>query len=131
MTEKLRSRNADGSLYRGQVEVVLSQSQEQFLHVGDVEGEMDVEDDGVVDVGGNAVQALDDLVDDFDDLPWSSAASLTHNQHLEKARECTESSERDRVLAHRYLMDQEARSKSEKIRPVSSLSRTSSTRGSW
>ena len=80
---------------------MLSQAQEELLHVNDVKGGVGVEDDDVIEVGS---PTPDDLVDDLDELPWSSAASLWHNQPLEETRGCPESSERYRVLMHSYLM---------------------------
>ena len=53
-----------------------------------------VEADDVIKVGNDAVDAVDDLVDDFDEQPWSSTASLRHNHPLEEARGCAENSER-------------------------------------
>ena len=38
-------------------------------------GGVDVEDDHVVEVGSDAVEAFDDLVNDLDEPPWSSVAS--------------------------------------------------------
>ena len=65
---------------------MLSQAQEELLHVSDVKGGVSVEDDDVTEVGSKAVEALDDLVDDLDEPPWSSAASLRHYQPLEETR---------------------------------------------
>ena len=45
---------------------MLSQAQEELLHVSDVKGEVGVEDDDVIEVGRDVVEALDDLVDDLD-----------------------------------------------------------------
>ena len=89
---------------KGKAEDVLWQVQEEILHISDVTGGVGVEDDAVVEVGSDAVEALDDLVDDLDEPPWSSAASLWHSQPLEETRGCAESSERCRVLVHCYLM---------------------------
>ena len=88
VTKEIRIRGADGSLLRGKLEVVLSQAQEELLHVIDVEGGVGVEDDDVVEVGSNAVEAFDDLVDDLDEPPWSNAASLCHCQPLEETCGC-------------------------------------------
>ena len=82
---------------------MISQAQEEPLHVSDVKGGVGAEDDDVIEEGSNAVEALDDLVDDLDKSPWSSAASLWHYQPLEETRGCAESSERYRVM-HCYLV---------------------------
>ena len=83
---------------------MLSQAQEEFLHVSDVKGGVGVEDDDAINVGSNAVEALDDLVDDLDEPPWSRAASLWHYQPLEETRGCAEGIKRYRVRIHCYLM---------------------------
>ena len=62
VTEEIRIRGADGSLRRGKLGVVLLQAQEECLHFRDVTGGIGVEDDDVVEVGSDAVEALDDLV---------------------------------------------------------------------
>ena len=80
----------------GKLEVVLSQTQEEVLHVSDVKGGVGIK--GVVEVSSDAVVALDDRVDDLDEPPWSSVASLWHHQSLEEVRGCAESSERYRIL---------------------------------
>ena len=41
-----------------------------------------VEDDDVVDVGNDAAEAFDNVVDDLDEPPWSSAASLWHKRRM-------------------------------------------------
>ena len=69
-----------------------------------MEGGVVIEDDHVVEVSSDAVKALDDLVDDLDESPWSSAAPLWHHQLLEEARGCAESRERNRVLVYCYLV---------------------------
>ena len=51
---------------------MLSHAQEELLHISSVKGGVDVEDDDVIEVGS---PTPDDLVDDLDELPWSSAAS--------------------------------------------------------
>ena len=51
-----------------------------------MKGGVGAEDDDVIEEGSNAVEALDDLVDDLDKSPWSSAASLWHYQPLEETR---------------------------------------------
>ena len=63
-----------------------------------------IEDDQVFEVSSDAVETVDDLVDDLDEPPWGSTSPLWHHQPLEEARECAESSERYRVLVHRYLV---------------------------
>ena len=83
---------------------MLSQAQEELLHVNDVKGGVGVEDDDVFQVGSNAVEALDDLDDDLDEQPWSSDTFLRHYQPLEETRGSGGSSERYRVLMHCYLM---------------------------
>ena len=83
---------------------MISQAQEEPLHVSDVKGGVGAEDDDVIEEGSNAVEALDDLVDDLDKSPWSSAASLWHYQPLEETRGCAESREGYRALMHYYLM---------------------------
>ena len=50
----------------------------------DVKGGAGVENDDVVEVGSDAVEGFDDLVDDFDEPPWSSAASLWHASHSKR-----------------------------------------------
>ena len=70
-----------------------------------MKGEIGVEDGDVVEVRGDAVEVVDDLADDFDEPPSSSAASLRHNQPLEEGRGCAESSERYCVLVRRSLME--------------------------
>ena len=67
-------------------------------------GEVGVDNDDVVEVGSDAVEASDDLVDDLDERLGNSAASLSPNQPLEERRGCAESSEGYRVLGHCYLM---------------------------
>ena len=69
-----------------------------------MEGGVVIEDDHVVEVSSDAVKALDDLVDDLDESPWSSVASLWHHQSLEEVRGCAESSERYRILVHCWLV---------------------------
>ena len=69
MTEEIRIRGADDAVRRVKLEVVLSQAQEELLHVGDVRGGVGVEDDHIVEVGSDAVGALADLVDGLDELP--------------------------------------------------------------
>ena len=76
-----------------------------MLHISDMKGGVDVEDNDVVELGNDAVEAFDNFVDDLDEPPWTSAASLCHNQPLEDKRGCAESSERYRVLVHYYLME--------------------------
>ena len=56
-----------------------SQAQEKILHFSDVKVGIGVEDDGVVDVGSDTVEACDDLVDDLDEPLSSSAASSWHD----------------------------------------------------
>ena len=68
-----------------------------------MKGDIGGEDDGVVDVVRDALEAFDGLVHDLDEPPWSSAASLWYNHPLEEARSGVESSERHRVVV-RYLM---------------------------
>ena len=92
VTKEIRIRGADGSLLRGKLEVVLSQAQEELLHVIDVEGGVGVEDDDVVEVGSDVVETIHDLVDDLDEPSLSSADSLRHYQSLEETRGCAESS---------------------------------------
>ena len=82
---------------------MLSQAQEELLHISDVKGRVGLKDDDVVEVGSDTVEALDDLVDDLDETPWRNAASLWRNQPLEEARGRAESSERYRVLMNCYL----------------------------
>ena len=79
---------------------MFSQSQNQFLHIGDVKGGVGVEEDDVVEVGSDAVEDVDDLVDNLNEPPWSSAASLRHKQPLKEVRGCTASTERCRVFVH-------------------------------
>ena len=67
-------------------EIVLSKLPKALLYVGDVGGEIGVGDDNFVEVGSDAVEAVDDLVDDFHEPPSRRAASLRHNQPLEKVR---------------------------------------------
>ena len=87
---------------------MLSQAQKKILHIGDVKEGVDGEDDGIVEVGSDGVDdfadLVDDLVDDLDEPPWSSAVSLWHNQPHEETRGCAESGERYRVLVHFDLM---------------------------
>ena len=82
--------------------------QEESIHIDDVKGGVGVEDDVVVEVGSDAVEAFHVLVDDLDELPWSSAAFLWHNKPLEEARGVVERSEGYRVLVHRYLAKRRA-----------------------
>ena len=74
------------------------QAQEEILPVCDVKGGVGIEDDHVVEVSSDAVEALDDLVDDLDEPSRSSAAPLWHHQPLEEAPE------RYRVLVHCNLV---------------------------
>ena len=60
------------------LEVVISQAQEELTHICDVNGGVGVNDDDVVVVGSDAVEALDDLVEDLH----------------EQTRECAEINER-------------------------------------
>ena len=69
----------------------------------DVKRGVGVEDDDVVEVG-SAVESFDNLADDLDEPPWSSAASLRHNQPHEMTLGCAESSVRYRALLHCCLM---------------------------
>ena len=52
----------------------------------------------------DAVEALDDLVNDLDEPPWSSAASLWQTQTLEETRGCAESCEMYRVFVYCFLI---------------------------
>ena len=79
-------------------------SRENSIIFGGVKGGVGVEDDGVIEIGSEAVEALDDLVDDLDEPPWSRAASLWHYQPLEETRGCAEGIKRYRVRIHCYLM---------------------------
>ena len=87
---------------------MVSQTQEEVLHVSDVKGGVGVEDDHVVEVSSDAVEAFDGLVDDLEEPPWSGDASLLHHQPLEEAHGCKESSERYRVLVHCCLVKRRA-----------------------
>ena len=98
VTEEICVRGAEGGLCRGKLEVVLSHTQEEALHVRDLKGGVGIEDNHVVEVSSDAVESLDDLVDDLDEPPWSSADPLRHHQPLEEAHGCAESSERCVVL---------------------------------
>ena len=84
---------------------MLSQAQEDLLHISDVKGGVGIEDDDVVEVGSDAVEALDELVDDLDEPPRRSAASLWHNQPLEESHGCAES--RYEVSCPRALLSDE------------------------
>ena len=48
---------------------MLSQTQEEVPHVSDVKRGDGVEDDHVVEVRSDAVEAFDDLIDDRDEPP--------------------------------------------------------------
>ena len=56
-------------------EVVVSHAEENVLRICGVKSGVGVEHDDV-EVGSDAVKAFDKLVDDLDEPPWSSAASL-------------------------------------------------------
>ena len=54
---------------------MLSQAQQERLHVSDVKGGVGVEDDDVIEVDSDVIGDLDD---DLYEPSWSSAASLWH-----------------------------------------------------
>ena len=67
--------------------------QEELLHISDVKGGVGIEDDDVVEVSSDAVEALGDLDNGLVEPPWSSVTSLWHNQSPKETRGCIQNSE--------------------------------------
>ena len=113
----------------GKFKAVFAQAFEKGSDVGGVVGRGGIEDDDVVEVCGDPLQAFDDLVDDLDEPAGGGAAALRHYKPSEEPVGGAERLQWDGVLVDRDLVKEETRSKREKIRPLPKESRTSSTRG--
>ena len=64
-----------------------------------------VEDDDVVEVGGDAIEVFGDLVDDLDEPPGRDVATLMHDEPLEESGGGAEGGEWYGVLVDNYLVE--------------------------
>ena len=64
-----------------------------------------VEDGDVVEVGGDAVEVFDDLVDDLDEPPGRGVAALKHDDPFEESSGGSEGGEWYGVLVDGYLVE--------------------------
>ena len=87
-----------------------------------------IENDDVVEVGGDVGEAFDDLVDILDEPFWRRAASLWHDKPVEEALGRAESREGDRVLVDRGLMERREQIKEGKYPAAALLPKASTTR---
>ena len=78
---------------------------EKFLDVENVSFRVRVENDDVIEVGGYASEAFDNLIDDLDESSRRRAAPLWHDELLEEACECAEIREGNRFFVDRDLME--------------------------
>ena len=108
---------------------LFAQAFEKGSDVGGVVGRGGIEDDDVVEVCGDPLQAFDDLVDDLDEPAGGGAAALRHYKPSEEPVGGAERLQWDGVLVDRDLVKEETRSKREKMWPLPKESRTSSTWG--
>ena len=115
----------------GNVEVVLSKAFEAGINVGDLGRGGWVANYDVVKVGCYAVEVLDDLVDDLDELAGRGIATMRHAEPFEESGGGANCGEGYSVFVDGCLV--ERRSNREKMRPLSREPRASSTRGmdSW
>ena len=73
---------------------MLAQAQEKFLHNSDVKGAVGVEDDDVVEVCSDAVEAFGDLVEDMTNhsgtslLPCGITSNSKRDVGVQKALRC-------------------------------------------
>ena len=103
---------------------------EQRADVSDVSRGVGVEDDDVVEVGGDAIQVLDDFVDDLDEPPGRGVAASRHEEAPEESRGGEEGGEWYGVLVDGSLVEQRHKVEQGKnMRSFIRESRTSSTRG--
>ena len=96
---------AELGLGGGKFEVVLSKAFEEGSDVGNVSGGVRIENDDVVQVGGDAFEVLDDLVDDFNEPARRGVATLRHDEPLEEAGGGAERGEGDGVFVDGDLVE--------------------------
>ena len=86
-----------------------------------------------VEVGSDAIEALDDLVDDLDELAGRGTATLGHDEPFEESGGGAKSCGGCSVLVNGYFGGTKTRGRTGKICALCPESRTSSMRGmgSW
>ena len=129
MPQEIGVDDAKLGLDGGKIEVLLPKAFEEGAGVSDVSRGVGVEDDDVVEVGGDAFEVFDDLVDYLDEPPGRGVATLRHDEPL-KRREGVQKVVSGMVsLSMVVWWNEDARSNREYMRPFPRESRTSSTRG--
>ena len=79
MSQEIGVVGAKLGLGGGKFEVVPPQAFEEGADVSDMSRGVGIEDDDVVEVGGDAIEVFDDLVDDLDKPPGRGVATLRHD----------------------------------------------------
>ena len=84
---------------------MLSQLREKFLNGENVSCRVRVENDDVIEIGGNVSEGFDTLIYDLDDSCRRRAAPRWNDEPLEEACGRAESREGNRVSVDRHLME--------------------------
>eukprot|EP00904_Undaria_pinnatifida_P010008 jgi/Undpi1/6137/HiC_scaffold_20.g08622.m1 len=84
MPQEIGVDDAKLGLGGGKIEVLLPKAFEEGADVSDVSRGVGVEDDDVVEVGGDAFEVFDDLVDYLDEPPGRGVATLRHDEPLKR-----------------------------------------------
>ena len=105
MSQEIGVGGAKLGLGGGKFEVVLPKAFGERVDVGVVSRGVGVEDDDVVEVGGDAFEVFDDLADDLDEPPGRRVATLRHDEPLEEAGGGAEGGEWYGDLVDVYLVE--------------------------
>ena len=119
MSQEVGVGGATLGLGRGKFEVVLPEAFEEGADVIDMNRRVGVEDDDVVEVGGDAIEVCEDLVDDLDKPPRRGVAALGHDEPLEESGGGAEGGELYDVLVDGYLVERRHKVEQGKFTPFS------------